>query len=94
MAIETDRSRLRMIKAVGGLIASFSRGDIWCIFDNGNADVLSMVESSGPSMHCRSSDVSSIAITKDDEVEINGEQYRVKKMDPDGTGMTMVHLKK
>jgi len=92
--LETDADRLAMIKSLGGLVVSVRGKDIWCIFDNGNVDVLSMVESSGPSMHCRSSDVSSIAITKDDEVEINGEQYRVKKMDPDGTGMIMVHLKK
>lgn len=92
--METDADRLAMIKSLGGVLASVRGNGIWGIFDNGNIDVLSMVESAGPSLNCRSSDVALVFMTKDDEMEINGEQYRVKKMDPDGTGMTMVHLKK
>jgi hypothetical protein len=91
---ETDADRLAMIKSLGGLAVPVRGNNLWGIFDNGNVDVLSMVESSGPSFNCRTSDVELLAIAKDDEVDIKGEQFRVKKMDPDGTGMTLIHLKK
>lgn len=92
--LESDADRLAMIKSLGGLSVSVRGQSFWAIFDNGNVDVLGMVESSDPFLTCRTSDVLSLAIVKDDAIEIAGEQYRMKTTKDDGTGMTHMALKR
>ena len=43
-----------------------------------------------PKFHCKTSDVSSAVF--DDTLAVNSVTYKIKKIEPDGTGMTVLHL--
>jgi len=65
------------------------------IFDNGFLAVSSLeigVESRGPQCWDKDSDVS--GIVQGDTLMINAMVYYVKRIDPDGTGMTLLILSK
>lgn len=91
---ETDADRLAMIKALGGLDCKIRGGCFWGIFDNASADALTLVESTDPVITCRSSDVTHLSMVKDDTIDICGDLWRIKKFEPDGTGITRILLKR
>ena len=43
-----------------------------------------------PKFHCLTSDVSDAVF--DDTLVVNSTTYKIKKIEPDGTGMTVLHL--
>ena len=43
-----------------------------------------------PKFHCKTSDVSDAVF--DDTLVVNSTTYKIKKIEPDGTGMTVLHL--
>lgn len=51
------------------------------------------VSSTNPVFHCRSADLSDGG-TENDTLVINGATYKVRDVQPDGTGMTMLELQK
>lgn len=91
---ESDADRLEMIKSLGG---QFVRPqDFWAIYDNEFLIVEGM-ETSQPILTCRTSDVRTAGVTKDDILLVldeSGEERerKVKRIEPDGTGMTKVIL--
>jgi hypothetical protein len=90
--IESDATRLRMIKAVGGVLVRHDAGTFWAIFDREFAlSVDGVVESRQPVITARTSDVSALA--KDTVLTICDENFRIKRHEPDGTGMSVVVLK-
>jgi hypothetical protein len=89
--IESDATRLRMIKAVGGVLVSHGSGSFWAIFDREFA-LDGSVESRQPVLTARTSDVTELP--KDAVFDIGGDQYRIKRHEPDGTGMSLVILRR
>lgn len=91
--IESDATRLRMIKAVGGVLIRHDGGEFWAIFENEYLAVIDgMVESKGPALTARTSDVQDLP--KDTVLDVNGSEYLIKRHEPDGTGMSSVLLKR
>lgn len=94
--METDADRLASIKGLGGQLVYISGEPIWAIFDNAFIDLLSDpgIESRAPGLTCRTFDAERVGAAKDSDVSVGTELYRVKRLDPDGTGMTNVVLKR
>lgn len=91
--IESDATRLRMIKAVGGVLVSHGSGSFWAIFDREfSLSVDGSVESRQPVLTARTSDV--CELPKDVVLDVCGTEYRIKRQEPDGTGMSLVILKR
>lgn len=94
--LESDADRLASIKALGGVAASTAGGSLWGIFDRTYqaAQMTGIdIEDRAPVFECRSADVDRMAIVKDVTLTICGVDYRVKRLEPDGTGMTIVVLR-
>ena len=90
--METDVDRLASIKALGGQLVSHSEGSFWAIFDKEFVELSDgMVESTGPVLTARTIDVKDLA--KDAVLDVGGQEYRIKRLEPDGTGMSRVMLK-
>lgn len=90
--METDADRLAMIKSLGGQLVRYETGQFWAIFDNAYESVIDgMVESRGPALTARSSDVQ--GLTKDAVMTVAGVDYRIRRFEHDGTGMTVLPLK-
>lgn len=98
MAAESDADRLDFFDSDDfGVTASFGSptGDVAGILDN-EADYRQagprgpMVENNVPVFWCRSSDVSAVA--SGDTVTISGVSYKVRRIQPDGTGITQIKL--
>jgi hypothetical protein len=91
--MESDADRLASIKALGGQLVSHSQGACWAIFDRTFVEsVDGSIESRQPVLTVRTSDVESLA--KDVVFTVGGQDFRVKRQEPDGTGMTLIHLKR
>lgn len=99
MSIETDATRLAMIKAVGGEQFDSGRPDyFWGVFAREFAEGVAgdqVVEIRQTSIECRTSDVAAHRLVKDSVITrvSDGAQYRVKRFEDDGTGMTTVILR-
>ena len=96
MAIESDTDRLEMIRAAGGVECKVNKGSFWAIFDNEfvESETEPGVEGRQPVLTGRSSDVDNLEIRKGSHVTIGADSYRVKRPEPDGTGMTRLVLRK
>jgi hypothetical protein len=96
MQLQSDATLLRMLKALGAVRVYICGEPVWAIFDNAFIDLLSEpgIESRAPGLTCRTSDAERVGATKDSDVSVGTELYRVKRSDPDGTGMTNVVLKR
>jgi hypothetical protein len=89
--METDADRLASIKALGGQLVSAEHGDFWAIFDNDYLPAAGgMVESVGPALSCRTSDVETMP--KGSTVLVGSTTYRIARAESDGTGMTLLVL--
>lgn len=93
---ETDADRLAMIKSLGGQIITVGSESCWAIFDNEYLEVLGdpPVETRQPVIQCRSSDVERLTLLKDMDMMVGTEHYRIRIVQPDGTGMTRIFLKR
>lgn len=94
MALQSDALLLTMLKATGAQRVYIGDAQVWAIFDNGYFEVTDTpgVETRQPFLTCRTSDLSELQ--KDSTVEIGSESYRVRRHEPDGTGMSRVLLKR
>jgi hypothetical protein len=92
--METDADRLESIRALGGRLVFVGGTEAWAIYDNGYVESGETpgVEGRQPTLLCRSKDVS--GAQKDTPIEVGDELYRVKRVEPDGTGMTRLLLKR
>lgn len=92
--METDADRLASIKALGGVLVRASGGDFWAVFDREfvAVDVGLPIESRGPALTCRTSDV--YALPKDAVLTVDRD-YRVKlpQQDLPAPGWTIIFLK-
>lgn len=91
--IESDADRLAMIKGLGGQLVRHAGGEFWAIFDRPSAlSPDGAVETRQPVLQARSIDVDTL--TKDAPLSIGTDEYRIKRLEPDGTGMTTIILKR
>lgn len=94
---ENDADRLAIIKSLGGQLVSDDGGQhLWAIFEHGFSAVLGSpeVETSEPYLQCRTSDFNGLMLSKDSQLLVGTESYRIRRAEPDGTGMTRVVLKR
>lgn len=85
-----------MIAALGGQTVTGPSASFTAIFDNGYSGTLSdpVVEGTGPALSAvRSSDLVAAAVSKGSTLTIGGTDYRVMRIEPDGTGMSVVALR-
>jgi hypothetical protein len=95
MSIESDSVRLAMLRAVGGQTIKSARGSFVGVFGDdyvGIGDGVADVETSGPLVTCRSSDVAALKILKGDRLTIDGDYYTVVGHRADGTGITVMQV--
>jgi len=97
--LESDADRLASIQALGAGAILKHQGVIYdVIFDNEYV-LAGEVEERAPAATMRSSDVALAAFGKDAVVQVynpfdgSTKDYRVRRFEPDGTGMTQVILK-
>jgi hypothetical protein len=96
MELDTDADRLEMIQALGGVSVSTDRGAFSAIFDADYAGALDEPagESRTPALTMRSIDVDEFALKKGVRVRAEGENFRVMRVEHDGTGLAVVRLQK
>jgi len=93
MAVETSQDRLTYLNDFGEDVI-FGANTITAIFDNPHSDISAGGEVPFSMQECfimaRSSDVSSLG--QGSSVEIRGDDYVVRDVQPDGTGITTIFL--
>lgn len=88
----SDTDLLAMIKSLGGQPVHHDGGEFWAVFDREFAlSANGSIETRQPSLTARTSDVQSLA--KDSVLRVGDEVYRLKRPEPDGTGVTLLILK-
>lgn len=98
MRPESQADRLSMIQAVGETFDTGHTDALWGIFDYAFDEQevnLQRVENRIPVLMCRTSDVTEHQLVKDSVLTrvSDGTAFRVKRFEPDGTGMTLIQLK-
>lgn len=90
--LENDADRLEAIKSLDGQLVRLDDREIWAIFDNEYQGSLgdNMIESSGPALTCRTSDV--LVIRKGATVGVGELTFKINRHEPDGTGMSVIRL--
>jgi hypothetical protein len=96
--LETDADRLASIRALGGELVTHSAGTFLAIFDNeyrgvGLGDI--EIETRGPVLTCRSSDVTDLGKEAVLHLSDAGD-YRVRRSEPDNPapGWTLLLLRR
>lgn len=91
MSIESERDRLEMLKALGGLVI-FRNTEIFGVYDEDFVELGfdRAVESSQPTLQCRTSDLP--GVRHGDTVSVEGRLYEIVGVHPDGQGMTTLRL--
>jgi len=98
--IESDATRLRKIKAVGGVLVSHNAGEFWAVFDRESTLIIDGVEARVPVLEARSCDVVDLPketvldVSDNPKLGVPGGQFRIKRHEPGGTGWTIVILKR
>jgi hypothetical protein len=91
MSLESDADRLSYLQAFGEQI-TVNTQTLWAVPDNAYIDVLDIAAGTRPQAIVRTADVPSIASGQ--TVVMQGTQYSVAEIQPDGTGMTTLILQK
>jgi hypothetical protein len=89
--METESDRLASIQALGGQLVSAEAGQFWGIFDREFVESVD-TETRIPVLTARTSDAEQYIPRKGAAVTVGGTVYRVRRHEPDGTGMTLVFL--
>jgi hypothetical protein len=93
--LENDADRLAMIKSLGGVLVAKADGEpFWGIFESAFQNALLNgvdMESADPTISARTTDVSGLA--KDSVLTVASVSWRLKRGEPDGTGMTTLRLR-
>ncbi len=89
--MDSESDRLALVKALGGQLLHVDAGDFWAIFDPEYLGHLE-TETRVPVLTYRTSDAERYIKPKGTAVPICNETYRVRRHEPDGTGMSIVYL--
>lgn len=90
--MDTEADRRAMLLALGGKLYPTAAGPLLAIFDS---DFLESTgtESRMPVLTCTTEDAGQVtADKKGTPVTINGKTYRIRRHEPDGTGMSRIPL--
>lgn len=96
--VESEADRLALIKGVGGEQFDTGRTEmLWGIFDREYYDAVAgvqTIESRRPVITCRSSDVEAHELIKKSVIRrvADDQTFVVKRLEPDGVGMTILVL--
>jgi hypothetical protein len=88
MNVENSADRLAMLSDFGQTV-SIDGSDVTAIYDEDYVESLD-IAGTRPLLYCRTSDVESAG--HGDSVEVDGIDYTVAKVQPDGTGLTVLIL--
>jgi hypothetical protein len=89
--METEADRLASIQALGGQLVAAEDGQFWAIFDREFLESVD-TETRVPVLTARTSDAEQYIPRKGAAVTVGAVVYRVRRHEPDGTGMTLVFL--
>lgn len=93
---ESDDDRLALIQALGGQLVRHPDGEFWAILDSDYLEALggsrAGIDASQLLLTARTSDTKELP--KDAVLDIAGEQYRIKRHESDGTGMSRIVLRR
>lgn len=94
--LQNDADLFALIRDSDGITVKCNAGEFLAIFDNEFVEVEGEpgVEARAPVATARSSDVDSLEVRKNSHLEVDGASYRVQRLEPDGTGMTKLVLRK
>lgn len=92
--MDTDADLLELIRGLGGVRVIVSNGDFLAIFDRQYlSDGVGVdVETRTPALTCRSSDIERLRVRKGTPVTVPDGTFKVRRHEPDGTGMSTVIL--
>lgn len=80
------------VLGVLGITATANGGDLNVVYDNQYADALG-TEQRDPVVRCSSADAERLGLTKKGAIlTVAGTRYRVRRHEPDGTGMSRLIL--
>ncbi|MDQ1345051.1 MAG: hypothetical protein QG586_581 [Pseudomonadota bacterium] len=88
--IETERDRLSMLRVLGETVR-VGAVDLWAIFDHDYV-LAGEVEQRVPTLTIRTSDAEAHCKAKGASVTVAGRVYRIRRHEPDGTGMSRLIL--
>lgn len=93
--MDTDADRLALIEGLGGVLVQTSSGEFQAVFDRqylgdnvGEVDI----ESRTPALTCRTSDIDRVGLRKGQLVTVPEGDFKMRRHEPDGTGMSVVIL--
>lgn len=89
--MESEIDRLTFITSLGGQLVRTDAGSFLSIFDREYLEAVD-TETRVPVLTARTSDVERYVPRKGVEVTVGTDVYRVRRHEPDGTGMSMVYL--
>lgn len=90
--MDSEADRRVSIAALGGKEYMTAVGPLLAIFDNDFAESLG-TESRAPVLTCTTEDAARVlADRKGTTVDVNGKVYRIRRHEPDGTGMSRIPL--
>lgn len=98
MSIESDSDRLDIVRTLAGITTDevtvrHPTGSFTAIFDRPAALTPDgSIETRQPVLVARSIDVDTLV--KDTPLSVGADEYRVKRLEPDGTGMTTIILRR
>lgn len=94
--MESDADRLAMLQALGGTQVQAQGATFTALFDAAYQAALSdpAIEGVHPALTCRTADVERLALTKGLPLTVGGVAYRILRHEPDGTGMSLLVLKR
>jgi hypothetical protein len=92
--MDTDADRLELIVALGGVRVLAPTGDFMAVFDHQYlSDGVGLeVETRTPALTCRSADVERLRLRKGTAVTVADDVYKVRRHEPDGTGISTLVL--
>lgn len=90
--MDSEADRRAAISALGGMVYTTAVGPLLAIFDNDFAEALG-TETRSPGLTCTTEDAARVlADRKGTTVDVNGKTYRIRRHEPDGTGMSRIPL--
>ena len=90
---ESDADRESIIKALGGVRVSTSRGEFDALMDEGFAEAQfdpTNAEGTQPFLVCRVTDLDRLKVSKGIVLMLGTRALKVVRLEPDGTGMVRV----
>jgi len=90
--METEADRRALLMALGGKTYLTAVGPLLAIFDNDFLES-SNTESRMPVLTCTTEDANQVtADKKGTPITVEGKSYRIRRHEPDGTGMSRIPL--